>query len=408
MVDIHNYKRRLENTLKRINESNLSERNKKTVLKFHDYCITQGLSPSKLERYVYDLFRFAQMQPKLDRATKEDLVKSVVKIEKKDWSIHTKHTFKVMMRKFYKFADGIEEKGVYPERVRWIKPNASSARHKLPEELMNEEEVEKMIKFSKKARNRAFIAMLFESGCRIGEVGSIRIRDITFDEYGALINVSGKTGSRRIRLINSIPYLQEWLNQHPTNDDSGSYVWINERTHQTLSYGRFCYILRFAAKKAGIKKRIYPHLFRHSRATILANHLTEAQMKSYLGWTQSSKMAAVYVHLSGRDTDNAILKMNGMEIAESKKPSEKLRARSCQRCQTRNEATNKFCKLCGFVLDEEESQRIIRKEAENKEFEALMGKLLKNKDVIEILAKKLKEERPYKSEKGTYIQEVAD
>ena len=75
MIDIHNYKRRLERTLKRIDESDISKRNKEVILRFHNYCITQGLSPSKLERYVYDLFRFAHMQPKLDKATKEDLIK---------------------------------------------------------------------------------------------------------------------------------------------------------------------------------------------------------------------------------------------------------------------------------------------------------------------------------------------
>lgn len=40
--------------------------------------------------------------------------------------------------------------------------------------------------------------------------------------------------------------------------------------------------LKILAKKAGITKRIYPHLFRHTRATHLAEHLTDSQLKRFL------------------------------------------------------------------------------------------------------------------------------
>jgi site-specific recombinase XerD len=65
-------------------------------------------------------------------------------------------------------------------------------------------------------------------------------------------------------------------------------------------------------KKAGLNKRVYTHLLRHTRATELASILTEAQMKELLGWTQSSDMPSVYVHLSGRDVDSAFLKAHGI------------------------------------------------------------------------------------------------
>ncbi|WP_394344768.1 hypothetical protein [Salinigranum halophilum] len=50
-----------------------------------------------------------------------------------------------------------------------------------------------------------------------------------------------------------------------------------------------------------------PHHFRHSRATHLANWLTEAQLCEWFGWVQGSNVPARYVHLSGRDIDNAYL-----------------------------------------------------------------------------------------------------
>ena len=102
-MDIHNYKRRLERIINQVNNSNLSEENKKLIMQFHDNCFTESLSLSKIERYLYDLFKYAIMLNKnLMDATREDIKSIVAQIEKKEWSPHTKHAFKVMIRKFYK------------------------------------------------------------------------------------------------------------------------------------------------------------------------------------------------------------------------------------------------------------------------------------------------------------------
>lgn len=61
-----------------------------------------------------------------------------------------------------------------------------------------------------------------------------------------------------------------------------------------------------------------PHAFRPASATHLANILTEAQMKEFIGWIQDSDMASVYVHLSGRDVDRAILKLYGMMMDDER------------------------------------------------------------------------------------------
>lgn len=39
-------------------------------------------------------------------------------------------------------------------------------------------------------------------------------------------------------------------------------------------------------------------------------------MKELLGWVQGSEIASIYVHLSGKDVDNALLKLNGVHVEE--------------------------------------------------------------------------------------------
>jgi site-specific recombinase XerD len=65
-------------------------------------------------------------------------------------------------------------------------------------------------------------------------------------------------------------------------------------------------------KSCGLDKQVYPHLFRHSRATHLADKLTEAQMKILFGWAGNSDVPSVYVHLSGRDVEEALLRIYGI------------------------------------------------------------------------------------------------
>jgi hypothetical protein len=201
--------------------------------------------------------------------------------------------------------------------------------------------------------------------------------------------VRGKTGSRRVRIVCSAPYLAEWMNVHPSKDDADSPLWINRDSRKVISYARVRAILLRAKNRAGIDKAVNPHNFRHSRATHLANHLTEAQMKEFFGWTQGSNMASVYVHLSGRDVDKALLKAYGVSVAEEEKES-RLRPRKCSRCGKVNPVTNKFCGLCGMCLDREAEMELIRRDMERRRADEILDRLVEDEEFRKILLDKVR------------------
>jgi ribosomal protein L40E len=62
-----------------------------------------------------------------------------------------------------------------------------------------------------------------------------------------------------------------------------------------------------------------------------------------------SKMAQVYVHLSGRDLDNALLELHGLKAQEKKE--EKFKVKVCPRCEERNSPDAMYCKKCAFPID---------------------------------------------------------
>lgn len=68
-----------------------------------------------------------------------------------------------------------------------------------------------------------------DSGSRIGEKFWGQINHVSFDKYGAALIVSSKTRMRRIRIIDSVPDLQLWLNQHPDRDNIQAPLFVTYR-----------------------------------------------------------------------------------------------------------------------------------------------------------------------------------
>jgi len=353
--DIYSRAKTLKNSLERIrNSKDIIDENKLLILKFHSQCFAEGLSTARIVKYLYTLQQISKMLNKpFEKANREDMVKLVEKIERNDnWSDWTKQHYKVTLKKFYswlrKTYDG------YPEEVSWIKTSMKNSNSKLPEDILSEEEIKKLAEVTTNPRDKALVLIFYESGCRVGELLTLKMKQISFDDYGAILLVRGKTGDRRVRIIASAPALSSWLENHPDRENPEAYVWLSLATnckYEPLNYRGLYDVFKDLAKKAGIKKHIHPHLFRHSRATHLANKLNEQQLKVLFGWTQASKMASIYVHLSGRDVDNALLALHG--LSNKKEQEEKLKLKICPRCDEKNSPDAKYCKRCALTLDVE-------------------------------------------------------
>jgi ribosomal protein L40E len=239
-------------------------------------------------------------------------------------------------------------------------------------------------------RDKGYVAVSDESGARPEEILSARVRNVQFDGYGAVLIVNGKTGSRRIRLVRSAPLLARWLDNHPNQNDPNAPLWVNIGT--TRHGGAFDYnaarkLLKELGRKAGIKKRIYPYLFRHSTATHLANLLTEAQMCQYFGWKQGSRMPSFYVHLSGRDVDNKMLELYGLKPKDDGLKGE---IQICQRCQLNNSPVSKFCNRCGSALNVKVA---LETDDRIRTAEEIMEALLRDPEVKVLLTEKMRELR---------------
>ena len=208
---------------------------------------------------------------------------------------------------------------------------------------------------------------------------SVKRKDVDLESNPAHISVNGKTGPRRIPVLFSVPYLAQYLNEQKLRrpdeflwNVAGSWAGLTQRA----DYSAIRMMLQRVAAKAGIDKRVNPHGFRHARATNYANRLTEQQLKQFFGWTGDSRMAAVYVHLSGRDVDSAVMQANGYEPI--KMQATQLKVQACARCKFTNGVDARYCGRCGaalsidIALKEEELQRAALKSAVDPDYLAAL------------------------------------
>lgn len=171
---------------------------------------------------IYTLLEYFKFKP-ASEITKDDI---------QDYIIHRRNNNKqrtvngdiIALRKFY---DWLKPGNDYFSDIKVRQP-----KNYLPvEQLITPEDVKKLISTCKSQRDRAIIMLLWDSGCRLNEVLSRNINHIQPDEHGATMIVSGKTGMRKIRLIDSLPDIRLWLNQHPLKNNPDAPLFVTERRY---------------------------------------------------------------------------------------------------------------------------------------------------------------------------------
>lgn len=75
-------------------------------------------------------------------------------------------------------------------------------------------------------------------------------------------------------------------------------------------------------------------------------------------------MCSVYVHLSGEDVDEAMLKVAG--IKRKDKPDTTIKSSNCPRCDERNDDMRETCRKCGLILSEKKRSELEEAEREKR------------------------------------------
>lgn len=149
-------------------------------------------------------------------------------------------------------------------------------------------------------RDRAIIEMLYGCGLRISELCNLRISQLYLEEK--YIRVKGKGGKERLVPIEgvAIERVREWLVTrvgHKVKPSEEDYVFISLTRGCRLSrISLFVYIKSYA-EKAGIKKNISPHTFRHSFATHLLEGGANLRAIQMMLGHEDISTTEIYMHI---------------------------------------------------------------------------------------------------------------
>ena len=200
---IYDVKGRIESVRKKIGASGqISKRNRQLIFDFCEHRKLQGLSNLRILFYLNRFWNIARYTTeRFDRMDKHDVETIVDRAQNRAFGPRTVADHLTVMRTFWKWLEGKDD--VYPEKVAWIKARYNNRKIGLPEELLTKDDIDALVDAASNVRDKAFISILYDSGCRIGGLLTLRIKHVRFDSGGAVAIVDGKTGQRRVRIIHS-------------------------------------------------------------------------------------------------------------------------------------------------------------------------------------------------------------
>lgn len=113
-------------------------------------------------------------------------------------------------------------------------------------------------------RDRAVIAVLLDTGMRVGELASIELRDVLWTDR--MVRVMGKTGGRAVPARTSLRYVQRYIS-HERRALPGVERLVTSRTGLPMSAQGLTTSVRRTAEEAGVQAdKLGPHTFRHTFA----------------------------------------------------------------------------------------------------------------------------------------------
>jgi|MonGeyMetagenome_1017769.scaffolds.fasta_scaffold19090_1 integrase/recombinase XerD len=147
------------------------------------------------------------------------------------------------------------------------------------------DELNKLLENTNNYRDKLIIKFLFYTGVRVSELIKIKKNDIIFEE--GFVKVYGKGGKERI-----VPIPKELLNELKDYINK-----INTENIFPLSSRQVERIIKNVAEKAGINKKVTPHVLRHSLATTLLSKGVDIRYIQEILGHSSLNITQIYTHV---------------------------------------------------------------------------------------------------------------
>lgn len=323
-LDIHNTEKRMGQSMEYLKaDKTIHPRNVQFIEEFLRDCALgktilnrrkKRINTGTRFKHLVNLFRLLRWSSKpFDELSPEDMEFIIERLEsnqilKKDGRFYAEETkigFKVTMKKFFRWLckEDIER---LKAMTGWM--DTYSEVKEVP--ALTRDQVEQLVEGTGKARVRAVVMLLFDSGARISELLNIRWRDVDFPKSaGEVLRFRirySKTKSRTISLPLAQDHVLKWMKiRAQSTDPSAPFV--------PMSYsGIRSMLARLALGVLG--RKITAHLLRHSSATYYCTRLNYYPFCYRYGWSFNSPMPQRYIDRAGLQDQDTVKAIKGEQI----------------------------------------------------------------------------------------------
>ena len=241
--------------LHNIDSNNNNNKNSSEVIEEYLAVMRREINPSgNYQRLTRNVLKKIDVMT----ATKNDILKVLDSLRKPEsidplhkW-IGTYNIYIVILKRFFKWFNN----PYCMEGIKKLRRKETSIYK--PSDLWTQEDDLLFLKYCLSKRDKCYHMISRDTSCRPSEILRLKVKDIVFkmvaDRQYAEVIVNGKTGSRQIPLINSLPYLKDYLDNHIA--DPNSYLIRSGKTFSKL------HARSLNATYANYKEKYFPRLLK--------------------------------------------------------------------------------------------------------------------------------------------------
>lgn len=277
---------------------------KELVGQFLDYLsVERGLSPNTLQSYGRDLAAYLDFLGRRKLADPARITRSQITdflLEERDRGQSPSSVSRrlVAVRLFHRF---LAQEGRIREDVTEALEGPKLWKH-LPE-CLSVQEVERLLgsadtRTGMGLRDRAVLELLYATGLRASEAASLKVSH-WHPELG-YVRVVGKGGKERIVPVGGAARkaLERYLGKRaPAPRGPGADAMFLNRRGGPVTRQTVWEILKRAARRAGVSKKVYPHVLRHSFATHLLERGADLRVVQELLGHSDISTTQIYTHV---------------------------------------------------------------------------------------------------------------
>ena len=213
--------------------------------------------------------------------------------------------------------------------------------------------------FDAAARDKALIALLRDTGLRLGAVLSLRVGDVDLSDRRATVRINTdanvKDASGKKPLTWSRGYLANWLDIHPRPDNPD--VALIHKTRRVNEDDAGALRQQYAGRRISEiaaaadldRERIHAHLFRGTAISEwIREGLSDQQIKHRADWDEDTREMSTYSLVTDEEMNDSIFDVYDIGDAdEQQTPS----LEECTQCRTPLRGDERFCPSCAAPLD---------------------------------------------------------